>query len=80
MTDDNHIPHESIDMGEPIHELSSLRETPPKGFKRRIQNSIQRRMFASQVVDLSLVGFFETFFGYFEMIVETVGGRGRPKE
>ncbi len=70
-----------VDPGEPLPELVGLRETPSEGFIQRIRNSINRRVFASQTVDFSLMVFFRTFIEYLTMAIQALtGGEDREKE
>ena len=70
---------EDVDTGEPITMLLDLAEDPVPGFVGRIRNSLQRRLLASQLADLSwftpvlvLLEYLKVIFGVFE-----VGSRER---
>ena len=62
-------PREPEDLGDPIAELRLLDEAPPEGFLPRVRNSIQRRVFAGQVVDFGLRPLGEFFMEYVVMLV-----------
>lgn len=67
------------DTGEPIAELAMLAETPSQGFLGRIRNSIERRMFASDAIDFSLMAMFRTFMDYLTAMIDAVASMGHEK-
>ena len=56
-----------------------LAEEPSGGFLGRIRASIQRRMFASDAIDFTLMAMFRTFMDYLTAIIEAVTGLGHQK-
>jgi hypothetical protein len=66
---------EDPDLGEPVRALALLRHEPTPGLVGRIRRSIQRRMFASQVVDLSWSGPRHVFAEFLGLIFALFGKR-----
>ncbi len=74
MSDERDWPEgEEVDTGEPIPELALLREEPGGSFLHLIRNSINRRVFAGEVLSFSFLAFFELIFDYFKMIMQLFG-------
>ena len=72
---------DEIDTGRPLAELAELSEDPGEGFFRRIHVGINRRLAATDVLDLSLMGFFKTFFTYLAAPFQAFEGpRNEDKE
>ena len=65
--------------GEPIPELAALREQPSRRFMDRVRSSIQRRVFASDTVDFSIMVFFRTMFEYLTLAL-TGFAKDEPKK
>ncbi len=64
---------DDIETGEPIEVLRELGEEPAPGFIGRIRAALQRRLLASQLMDLSwftpvlvLMEYLKFVFGFFE--------------
>ncbi len=68
-TDDN-------DIGRPLEELAELREEPGEGFFGRIHAAINRRLTAADILDLSVQGFFATFFTYLAALFQALSANG----
>jgi hypothetical protein len=66
---------DDIDPGEPITELATLQEPPSPQFLGRIRQSIQRRVFAADAIDFSVMAFFQTFFGYLTLAIQGLFGK-----
>lgn len=71
---------QDIDTGEPVTEIMSLRETPTSTFGNRIQNGIQRRIFAADTLDFSVLSVFRVFLDYLTIPFQVLGGLSRDKE
>ena len=72
MNDNNHTSDANgIDLGEPIAELAHLSEEPSGGFMGRIRGSIQRRIFAADTLDFSLMALFATFLDYLNLGIQS---------
>lgn len=64
---------DDIETGEPIEMLRELGEEPAPGFIARIRGALQRRLLASQLMDLSwftpvlvVLEYLKVIFGFFE--------------
>ncbi len=64
----------------PIEELSTLFEDPPAGLHGRVRASIQRRLFVSDVADLSVRQVIDVVVEFLKMAFETIGVRGPKRE
>jgi hypothetical protein len=65
---------DEADAGEPIPELARLREKPSPSFLHKIRSSINRRMFAADLIMFSVMAFFQTFFDYLKLALQSAGG------
>ena len=77
--DDGRPLEDDVDTGEPIAELSMLRERPAAGFGDRIRRSVQRRLFAAETADFSLNVFFQTMFEYLIAAFDAFRGPQPPR-
>jgi len=71
---------DEVDPGEPIEALSYLDEPVSSSLLQRVRGSIQRRMLAAQLVELSSVGALVALREYMRLMLETInrddGGTG----
>ena len=67
------------DPGEPIPELVELRQPGRPNFMRRLRAKIQRRMVASQSMDLAVPVLMQTLLEYLSMIMSVVAGPNRDR-
>jgi hypothetical protein len=68
---------DDIDPGEPIEDLAGFEEETGDGFLSRIRGRINRRMLASQSVDLNIKFFMDTVRDYILVIFEVFQGAGK---
>ena len=73
-------PEGDLGLGEPIHELAELVETPTAGFAGRVRNSILRRGLTSDLVDYAWTGPLRVFWEYVEMLFGLFGHHASGKE
>lgn len=66
---------EDPELGEPIAALSALAWKPAPGLVARIRRSIQRRLFASHVAELTWSGPREVFTEFLRLVFELFGTR-----
>jgi hypothetical protein len=69
--------HDDIETGLPITELAELKEQPTDGFLARIRTGINRRLFAADTLDFSLMVFFRTMMEYLSATIQAFSGLGR---
>lgn len=67
---------ESEDLGRPVEELRVLDVSPPDGFVQRIRGSIQRRLFAGQVIDFGMRPFGGLFLEYVVLLLSLFNRSG----
>lgn len=71
------IDPDTIDTGEPIAELRTLSGISSVGLLSGIRRSVNRRSFAANTVDFSLMGVGQVFVSYLNVVMEAVfGNRG----
>ncbi len=72
-TKDETIRPEDIDPGEPLGLLAGLRVEPSEGFLARIRRALDRKVFASQVLDLAWFAPLVVLLEYVQVIAELLG-------
>lgn len=65
---------DDIDPGEPIEDLAGFEEETAEGFLSRIRGRINRRMLASQTLDLNIKFFMDAVRDYILVIFEVFQG------
>jgi hypothetical protein len=69
----NDTVYDDIDPGEPIGALAGFEEETGEGFLSKIRGRINRRMLASQALDLNFKFFMDTVKDYILVIFEAFG-------
>ena len=67
-TDADRSPEEA-----PIEELATLLEEAPEGLSGRVRASIQRRLLAADVAELSLSQVVQVFLEFIKVLFESIG-------
>ena len=62
---------------EPIHQLATFLEAPPAALRPRVRNSIQRRLLAGDLAELSLMQLVNVFM---EFLRVTFGALNAPQQ